>query len=289
MGVRLRNRGHPRNVAASCFDMGALAFLFVWTMMLGTTLSGVQAFSTTTTSSSSGNRARGVPLVLPTRTPDAGDSSETALSVAASFWPRRESPTTPSSSSFHFGNFPKWDAYAYQAVAGDLMTEGTSSHLNHKVAMDTNMDGDIPCDCSEAAVDIHLVDLPWLKPHEEVVSEQRVVDLLKATEKWGAYVSPLLVDKVTGAILDGHHRYHVGVRLGLKRVPAVLVDYAGDPSITVDVWEGCGLDCLTKHQVLAMAKSPHVFPPKTSRHSFSDALPNISVPLSTLKGSFAFP
>ena len=133
-------------------------------------------------------------------------------------------------------------------------------------------------------IDIHLVDLPWLKPHEEVVSEKHVDDLLQATLRWGAYVSPLLVDRTTGAILDGHHRYHVGKRLGLSRVPAVLVDYMGDHEITVDVWDGCGLKSLTKHQVLAMAISPHVFPPKTSKHTFSDSLPPIKVPLKTLKG-----
>lgn len=132
--------------------------------------------------------------------------------------------------------------------------------------------------------DIHLVDLPWLKPHEEVVSEKHVEDLLQATLGWGAYVSPLLVDRTTGAILDGHHRYHVGKRLGLTRVPAVLVDYMGDHEITVDVWDGCGLKSLTKHQVLAMAISDKVFPPKTSKHTFVDSLPPIKVPLKTLKG-----
>lgn len=132
--------------------------------------------------------------------------------------------------------------------------------------------------------DVHLVDIPWLKPHEQVVSEKHVEDLMQATLGWGAYVLPLLVDRTTGAILDGHHRYHVGKRLGLDRVPAVLVDYMGDAEITVDVWDGCGLTSLTKHQVLAMAKSPHVFPPKTSKHTFTDSLPPISISLKTLKG-----
>ena len=134
-----------------------------------------------------------------------------------------------------------------------------------------------------AEAEVHLVDVDWLKPHEQIVGETHVNELLKATLRWGAYVAPLLVDRVTGAILDGHHRYHVGMRLGLQRIPAVLVDYAADTSIDVDVWEGCGRNSLTKEEVLDMACSPGVFPPKTSKHSFSDSLPPVLVPLAILQ------
>ncbi|OQR98803.1 hypothetical protein ACHHYP_07846 [Achlya hypogyna] len=128
-----------------------------------------------------------------------------------------------------------------------------------------------------------LVCLSWLKPHEEIVSWERVDGLKKATIKWDAYTEPLLVDVKTGAILDGHHRYTVGLQLQLKLVPAVLVDYLGDDQITVDVWPGCGRTSLTKQEVIDMSLSPNVFPPKTSRHRFTDSLPPISVPLVTLR------
>lgn len=134
-----------------------------------------------------------------------------------------------------------------------------------------------------SSADVHLVDVDWLKPHEEIVGEHHVSELLKATLRWGAYVAPLLVDRVTGAILDGHHRYHVAMRLGLSRVPAVLVDYEADDGIDVDVWEDCGRRHLTKRDVLTMACGPHVFPPKTSKHRFSDSLPNVLVPLALLQ------
>lgn len=169
---------------------------------------------------------------------------------------------------FDFGNFPKWDA-----VAKHLHN---FVHSHHRTTVEE-------VEAIAKDQEVHLVDLPWLKPHEQVVSEHAVEELLKATIRWGAYVSPLLVDRVTGAILDGHHRYHVGKRLGLRRVPAVLVDYADDHSITVDVWDGCGKHSLTKDEVLQMSLSPNVFPPKTSKHSFSDSLPPIVVPLTTLQ------
>lgn len=131
--------------------------------------------------------------------------------------------------------------------------------------------------------EVQLVDIEWLKSHEEIVSWERVSGLKKATISWDAYTEPLLVDIKTGAILDGHHRYNVGVQLRLKQLPAVLVDYLGDDTITVDVWPGCGRSNLTKEEVIAMSLSPNVFPPKTSRHRFTESLPPISIPLSILR------
>jgi hypothetical protein len=131
--------------------------------------------------------------------------------------------------------------------------------------------------------EVQLVDISWLKPHEQVVSWQRVNGLKKATLNWDAYTEPLLVDIKTGAILDGHHRYNVGLQLCLKQLPAVLVDYLCDDTITVDVWAGCGRTHLTKQEVIDMSLSPNVFPPKTSRHRFTESLPPISIPLSILR------
>ncbi|KAG7401518.1 hypothetical protein PHYBOEH_000576 [Phytophthora boehmeriae] len=131
--------------------------------------------------------------------------------------------------------------------------------------------------------EVQLVDVQWLKPHEQIVSWERVHGLRKATLSWDAYTEPLLVDIKTGAILDGHHRYNVALMLRLKQVPAVLVDYLGDDTIQVDVWPGCGRSQLTKEEVIAMSLSPDVFPPKTSRHRFTESLPPISIPLSVLR------
>mmetsp|Transcript_8442 Transcript_8442/g.15927 ORF Transcript_8442/g.15927 Transcript_8442/m.15927 type:complete len:315 (-) Transcript_8442:142-1086(-) len=130
---------------------------------------------------------------------------------------------------------------------------------------------------------ITLVDIHWLKAHEDVVSEERVKKLYEATIGWNAYRLPLLVDSKSGAILDGHHRYAVGRVLGLSRLPAILVDYLNDDSISVDVWPECGVDCLTKEDVIQMSLSDGVFPPKTSKHDFVSSFAPINVPLSNLR------
>ena len=67
------------------------------------------------------------------------------------------------------------------------------------------------------SMDVSLVDVAWLKPHEEIKTKNRD-KLLDMTKRWGGYTKPLLVDSVTGAILDGHHRYSVAICLSLIHI-----------------------------------------------------------------------
>jgi len=127
-----------------------------------------------------------------------------------------------------------------------------------------------------------LVDIEWLKGHEQIVSEERVQKLHDAIVEWEEYRLPLLVDSRSGAILDGHHRFAVGQIMGLSRLPVVLVDYLNDDSISVDVWPECGYDCLTKEEVVQMSLSESLYPPKTSKHDCISLKP-INVPLSHLR------
>jgi len=131
--------------------------------------------------------------------------------------------------------------------------------------------------------EVTYVDIEWLKPHEKVVNQERVDALIDAISRWGAYRKPLLVDRDSGSILDGHHRYFAAQGLGLKKVPAALVDYLKDDSITVDVWPGDhGISKISKQDVIDMCLSADVFPPKTSRHTFAEPLSPIFVPLEDL-------
>ena len=129
--------------------------------------------------------------------------------------------------------------------------------------------------------DVQLVPVEWLKPHEEIKPRNRD-KLLEMTKRWGGYTKPLIVDKRTGAILDGHHRYSIAGELNLAQIPVIAVDYLADESIEVDVWPSAELESLTKQDVIDMSLSSKVFPPKTSRHRIADHLPPIHVPLEVL-------
>ena len=111
---------------------------------------------------------------------------------------------------------------------------------------------------------------------------KKVDELEKMTLRWKAYVLPLVVDRNTGVILDGHHRRQVAMRLNLKCLPCVLVDYQGDESVELDVWPNCGRDSISKIEVVEAGLNGVLFSPKTSRHRLSDHLPPISMPLERL-------
>lgn len=129
---------------------------------------------------------------------------------------------------------------------------------------------------------VELVPVETLLPHEKV-EEHRVDNLEKMTLRWRAYTKPLLVDRKTGTILDGHHRTKVAVRMELKCLPCVLVDYLEDDGISVSVWPNSGRESIQKEEVIEAALSGNLFEPKTSRHMLSDHLPPISVPLARLQ------
>ena len=120
-----------------------------------------------------------------------------------------------------------------------------------------------------------------LRPHE-LTRPKKVVEVELMTNRWNGYVLPLVLDKNTGVILDGHHRHQVALRLGLQCLPCVQVDYLGDETVELDVWPNCGRESITKEEVVQAGLQGDLFHPKTSRHRLSDHLPPISVPLSRL-------
>jgi len=130
-------------------------------------------------------------------------------------------------------------------------------------------------------VQVQLVPLEILRPHEHIIVK-KVDQLERMTIRWNAYTKPLLVDRESGTILDGHHRYEIAKRMRLLCLPCVLVDYISDDSITIITWPGSDRSEISKADVLEAASSGELLPPKTSRHLLSDDLPPISVPLSRL-------
>jgi hypothetical protein len=125
------------------------------------------------------------------------------------------------------------------------------------------------------------VPLEWLKAHEQILTDN-FDQLLDHVRSCSSYRKPVVVDVNTGAILDGHHRHAIAKKLGLLRIPVILIDYLADTSVTVEVWPECGRQEITKNDVITMSLSDEVFPPKTSRHRIADVLPNIDVPLDVL-------
>ncbi|RPG77165.1 MAG: hypothetical protein CBC77_005760 [Euryarchaeota archaeon TMED117] len=129
--------------------------------------------------------------------------------------------------------------------------------------------------------DVRLVPLEWLKPHEEI-KVKNMKKLLTMTLRWGGFTKPLIVDKVSGAILDGHHRHAVAMRLELARIPVIAVDYFENGSIDLELWPSAQIDEISKQDVIDKALSNELYPPKTTRHRIADYLPPIHVSLEKL-------
>ena len=126
-----------------------------------------------------------------------------------------------------------------------------------------------------------MVETTSLRGHEEVIPDNLETRTSKMLRK--GFYKPIIVDRVSMVILDGHHKWTAAGRLGLTRVPVIMVNYLDDEGILVDVWPNCGRDSITKAEVLGMGVSEEVFPPKTSRHTLPFEIPSISIPLGDLR------
>jgi uncharacterized protein (DUF1015 family) len=107
-----------------------------------------------------------------------------------------------------------------------------------------------------------ILNINILREHERV-DFNRLEELLKEIMSDGMLKKPILVDKNTLTILDGHHRLNVLKKLGLRKIPVVLVDY-NDPHIVVRKWGTNRI--LDKREVLKVARCGKLFPPKTTQH-----------------------
>ncbi len=97
--------------------------------------------------------------------------------------------------------------------------------------------------------------------------------MIKHVEKIQGYYIPILVDKDTKTILDGHHRYHSALHLGINRIPAIEINYLQDDSINVKAWQGKEEMNITKDSILEAAKKGELYTPKTSKHILQSEYP----------------
>ena len=74
---------------------------------------------------------------------------------------------------------------------------------------------------------VGLLPINKLLAHEQV-SQQRLKEVMSLITEKGEIVNPIIVDRKTRVILDGHHRAAGLTKLGYKLVPVMAVDYFSD-------------------------------------------------------------
>jgi len=124
-----------------------------------------------------------------------------------------------------------------------------------------------------------LVETAALVPHEEV-DQERLLLLVKQIAKDGALFSPVMVDRSSMVILDGHHRVNALRLLGCILTPVYLVDYR-DPSIKVTQWREDVK--VSKQAVVEAGLSGRPYPPRVSRHEWGVPPKERPVPLPLLR------
>ncbi|MBD3155276.1 MAG: hypothetical protein GF368_01315 [Candidatus Aenigmarchaeota archaeon] len=123
-----------------------------------------------------------------------------------------------------------------------------------------------------------LVEISKLKEHEEIIPE-RFDELKNEILSSGFLKEPIVVDKNTNIILDGHHRFNIFKSLGYSKIAVQYVDY-GNPKIVVDSWNG---NLQTKEKVIEKVVSGEKFPPKTTKHMIPNRIRDLVIPLKSLK------
>jgi len=125
---------------------------------------------------------------------------------------------------------------------------------------------------------ILLIEVKKLKSHEEI-NQKHLEKLKRRILIDGKIKNPVIVEKNSLTILDGHHRVQVVRLLKLKKIPAHLVNYT-DPKIRV-LPRRKNIK-VSKAIVLFRAKSGNKFPVKTTRHIIPKRPLSCNIPLKFL-------
>jgi len=80
-----------------------------------------------------------------------------------------------------------------------------------------------------------LIDILRLRDHEEV-DPFRFKELMKEIVEDGFQRDPIIVDKESSVVLDGHHRRNILKTLGYSKIASYQVQYMEDSIIRVKTW-----------------------------------------------------
>ena len=136
---------------------------------------------------------------------------------------------------------------------------------------------------------LEIVNLRKLKEHEEV-EPVYLEKIKKQIQDDGILKKPIVVDKNTKIILDGHFRFNALKQLGYSKIPVFSIDY-NSPDIMVTAWRDG--EIVTKEDVIIAGLTGKKLPPKTSKHMLNSSnhkihiskiVKKVNVPLDELKG-----
>lgn len=125
-------------------------------------------------------------------------------------------------------------------------------------------------------VNVRLVPIKNIKQHEQLLFKN--LRKVKAQIiKTKLFKVPIIIDKKTLIVLDGHHRLNSCKQIGLNKIPCILVDYFNDSKIKVVSRRKNFI--VNKKIVVERGLNNQLFPPKTTKHSIPYRVRNLKIPL----------
>jgi len=110
-----------------------------------------------------------------------------------------------------------------------------------------------------------LIDILRLRDHEKV-DLFRFKELMKELIQDGFQRDPIIVDKESGVVLDGHHRRNILKTLGYSKIASYQVQYMEDDRIRVKTWYPIVVD--SKRRLMRMVKNHRIgLTPNTKNNS----------------------
>ena len=125
---------------------------------------------------------------------------------------------------------------------------------------------------------IRIIKNILIKEHEMII-KSHLKELMDDIESDGHIRNPIIVDRNSMVILDGHHRFNAIKHLGFSSSPVHLVDYQSR-DIKVVAWRDG--ENVTKQMVVTAGLSGKLMVPKTSRHIIPGGPLVINIPLEKL-------
>ncbi|NQV12737.1 MAG: ParB N-terminal domain-containing protein [Parcubacteria group bacterium] len=134
---------------------------------------------------------------------------------------------------------------------------------------------------------IKTIPISQLKPHEQICPDH-LLCLQQKISRDRIFTHPIVIDRTTKIILDGHHRCQALKRLGHAKIPCILVNYR---SCQVAIKSRCHQD-IDKETVIKHALRGKLLRPKATKHylrlgsdqliPFEKIKTNTKIPLSQL-------
>lgn len=116
---------------------------------------------------------------------------------------------------------------------------------------------------------IKLIPLEHLRV-SEAFCQQHVDELVMQILDKKAWSHPILVERKSNVILDGHHRFEAAKILKLAKIPCMVIDYT-NPKISVSCWNtGIKLD---KDQIISQSLQGVLLERKSTRHHLDINIP----------------